>query len=253
MKPNLIEKGLTTQQLGRKSIFLHETESTNRYAGELYRDGKLKEDTVIFAETQTSGRGRLDRTWHSEGGLAMTAALLFDAPPESIGPVTLLAGVAVTIAISNLTGKKFHVKYPNDILFEGKKLGGILSELKIGETSAVFLGIGINVGQSTFPSEISDIAISLKQIGIETTREDVSAAILNTLEPMLATFKAEGFSKIRPIWIEENCTLGKEVTIKRPGGDIEGKAINIDDSGDLVIETADGVVKVNSGDFLQRG
>jgi BirA family biotin operon repressor/biotin-[acetyl-CoA-carboxylase] ligase len=253
MKADLFEKGLTTKQLGRKVVYLHETESTNRFAVEMYKEGKLLEDTVIFADIQTNGRGRLNRAWHSEGGLAMTAALLMETSPETLGPVTLLAGAAVSKAISSLTGKKFKVKYPNDILFEGKKLGGILSEIKIGETTAVIIGIGVNVGQSSFPKEIADIAISLKQIGTETTREEVSAEILNTLEPMLALFKAEGFAKVRPIWIEENCTLGKEITIKRPGGDIAGKAINIDDAGDLVVETAKGTVKVNSGDFLQKG
>ena len=248
MKVGVIENGLTTRALGRKLVALFEVDSTNKHASRLFKEGKLQGGMVFIATKQTEGRGRLEREWFSDGGLAMTIVLEMEKPVSELGGITLTAGVAATMALSELTGKSFHVKYPNDIMYEGRKVGGILSELKMGAKPFVLIGIGINVEQTTFPKEIENIAVSLRQAGTDVTIEETATAIINKLELMIDLFN-KGFSYVRPHWIEHNCTLGKMITVSNPAGNINGKAINLDDEGNLILETADGIVKTNAGDF----
>jgi len=248
MKAGVIENGLTTRSLGRKLTVLFEVDSTNKYASRLFKEGKLSGGMAIVTDKQTAGRGRLEREWYSEGGLAMTLVLEMDMPTHKLGGITLTAGVAAVMALSELTGKRFQIKYPNDIMFDGRKAGGILSELKIGERKFVLIGIGINVKQDSFPGEIAGIAVSLRQAGADVTLEETAAAIINKLEEMLDLFH-KGFKYVRPHWIEHNYTLGKNITVSNPAGDIVGKAINLDDDGNLVLETAGGVIRLNAGDF----
>jgi BirA family biotin operon repressor/biotin-[acetyl-CoA-carboxylase] ligase len=120
----------------------------------------------------------------------------------------------------------------------------------MGEKPIVLLGIGLNVEQESFPEEIAGIATSLRLHGITAERETVAAAILNKLEQMAEIFIEKGFARVRPLWIEANCTLGRNVTVETPGGKVVGKAINLDDGGGLLVETASGVRRVTTGDVL---
>ena len=253
MNRGKILSALKTKWLGDDLVLLDETDSTNSYAAGLLTEKKLKHGTVVIAEKQTAGRGRLNREWYSDGGLCMTAALEMEQSGDTLGAITLTAGVAVVQALQSLTGLEFKLKYPNDIIADGKKIGGILSELKLGEKTVVLLGIGINVEQTSFPGEIAGIAASLRQLGVSAQREEVAAAVITSLEQVVEIFIEHGFARIRPQWIEANCTLGKEVTVEQPAGKLQGKAINIDDSGALLVETGDGVERVTTGDFLLGG
>ncbi len=249
MNPELIAEKLTTKDIGRSIVYLKETDSTNLHAGRMFKNGELRHGIVIIAGSQSAGRGRMGRYWYSNGGLAMTVVVEIPEKVDNLAPITLTAGAATAVAISELTGKKFDLKYPNDIMHNGKKLGGILSELKIDKNRFVLLGIGINVEQESFPDEIAGIAVSLRQAGLKVAVEDVASAILNQLEPMLDTFMANGFAHIRRYWLEVNCTIGKKITVTQPSGLIKGKAINIDDEGALILETENGTQKALSGDF----
>jgi len=249
MNPALIDDKLSTRIIGRDILYLAETDSTNFHAGRLFRKNELKHGMVIIADRQTAGRGRLERSWYSEGCLTMTVILEMKPQTAGLSAITLTAGAALALGLTELSGKPFNVKYPNDIMYEGKKIGGILSELKINEESFILLGIGVNVEQEAFPEDIAAIAVSLRQVGTAVSKEEVAAALLNRLEPMVNLFMEGGFPRVRPFWVDVNCTLGKTLAVSQPSGIVRGKAINIDDEGALVLETADGVQKVLSGDF----
>jgi len=247
-----LKDNLTTNVLGREIVYLDEVDSTNLEACRLYKAGKLKDGMVILTDKQTAGRGRMKRSWFSDGCLTMTAVFSFDAVYKNISAVTLTAGVAIASALSNLAGKKFLLKYPNDIMYEGKKLGGILCEMKMGRSCFVLVGIGINLLQKTFTSEIISTAISLKQIGVNASLESTACVILNSLETDIGLFKEKGFTAIKDKWLENNCTIGKEIVVELPNSKIEGLAIGIDDDGSLIIDTQDGRQKVMTGDFRLR-
>lgn len=242
---------LETTWLGRELLLLDEVDSTNAYTARLLSKRKPKHGAVIIADRQTAGRGRFQRPWYSEGGLCMTAVLEMDCPPEKIGAVTLTASVAVALSLTSLFDWPFEIKYPNDIMVGGAKIGGILAEARMTKKKpVVLLGIGVNVEQKLFPMDISEKAVSLAQLGMSADRETVAMVILNMLEPMLDVFSEKGFCKVRPYWIRMNCTLGKNVTIEKPSGVARGVAIDLDDNGMLLVETENGTERVNSGDLL---
>lgn len=242
---------LETSWLGRELILLDEVDSTNAYAARLLSEKKLKHGTVVIADRQTAGRGRFQRPWYSDGGLCMTAVLEMNRPHEEIGAVTLTTSVAVALSLTSLFDWPFEIKYPNDIMLGGGKVGGILAETRMmGKKPVVLLGIGINVEQKLFPSELSEKAVSLVQLGMEADKEIVAMVILNMLEPMLDVFNEQGFAKVRPYWIKMNCTLGKNVTIERPSGLAHGVAIDLDENGTLLVKTENGTERINSGDVL---
>ncbi|GMT42198.1 MAG: bifunctional ligase/repressor BirA [bacterium] len=238
---------LETDWLGRELVLLDEVDSTNLHAARLLSEKKLKHGTVIIAKKQTAGRGRFNRSWYSDGGLCLTAALEIDSSLRDAGAVTLTTGTAVGLSLTSLVDWPFEIKYPNDIMAGGRKLGGIIAEVK---KPFVILGIGINVEQKFFPAEISEKAVSLAQLGMDVDRETVAVSIINMLEPMIDIFSEKGFGELRPYWIKMNCTLGKNVVIEKVKGQTRGKAIDLDDDGVLLVETKSGMERVNTGDVL---
>ncbi len=249
--------GLKTHWLGKSFINIDETTSTNDHANKLFEEGKLKHGTVIIADRQTAGRGRMERRWHSDGGLCMTVCVRFSGlPPGDLISVTLAAGVAVANALREICDTPVYVKYPNDIIADGKKLGGILAELKGKEARMVLLGIGVNVLQESFPEEIADTAVSLRQLGFDNDIgidiEVPAIAIINGMETMMDLFRESGFKAALPLWNDINCTLGKDVTVTFPSGHtIKGTAREIGGDGALLIETSEGLKRVTSGDIFQ--
>lgn len=231
-------------------VILDEVESTNSYALQMLAEGTLRDGAVIIADRQTAGRGRFKRAWFSDGGLALTVAVMSPEPPHRVGPVTLNAGVAVAKALKAATGRDFYLKYPNDVMSEkehGKKVAGILVEAKPAQGgTALIIGIGVNVGQSQFPEEIGPIAASLRQLGFETRRETVAAEILNALETDLE----RPFCDLRAEWLNMDCTIGKRVRIKNLKVDIEGMAAGLDETGALLVDTARGTVRITAGDVI---
>lgn len=231
-------------------IILDEVESTNGYALQMLAEGTLRDGAVIIANRQTSGRGRFQRPWFSDGGLALTVAVMSTEPPRLVGPVTLNAGVAVAKGLKNATGRGFFLKYPNDVMSEkekGKKVAGILAEIKpaLGGT-ALIVGIGVNVGQERFPGALEPIASSLRQLGFDARRETVAAHILNALEADLE----RPFCDLRKEWLNMDCTIGKPVRIKNLKVDVEGIAAGLDGDGALLVNTARGAERITAGDVI---
>ena len=245
-----ILSALKTKRLGRELVLLDEVDSTNLHAARLLKEGKLPNGATVITDVQSAGRGRLNRQWYSEGCLCMTISLFMEQSGDTVGAITLTAGVAVAQALISLTGHEFKLKYPNDIICKDKKVGGILCELKISDKAVVLVGIGINVEQESFPDEIADTATSLALQGITVDKESIAAEVLNQLETATEIFNENGFSQIRPLWLELNCTLGREVTVNTPAGQLKGKAIDLDESGALLVETDGGIERVTTGDVL---
>lgn len=250
-----MDKALLAQVLGPETRFAHveildEVDSTNALAARRYAEGTLRDGAVIIARRQTAGRGRFRRPWNSDGGLAMTAAARLPFGPEEAGSAALVAGIAVCKGLSLAAERDFFLKYPNDIMSAkdgGKKLGGVLAELKTGKGwNALIIGIGLNLFQNNFPPELAGIAVSLAQLGIDVAPEAVAAGVLAELERRIEI----PFSQLRGEWYSMDCTTGKAITVKTPKGELAGVAAGVDADGALLLETTEGVQRVLAGDII---
>ena len=198
--------------------------------------------TVLIAHRQTAGRGRLGRQFHSpEGGLYLSVLI----PPADA--ITCRAAVAAARAIESLCAASIDVKWVNDLYLNGRKVAGILAEGVLapdGALTAVVLGVGINVGEMTFPDDLTSIATSLGNEGFHLTREDVAAAFLDGLTAALADPTAMDEYRRR------NLALGRPITVLRGSETYPATAEDITDDGHLVVRTADGVTQtLSSGEI----
>ena len=241
-----------------QKIVLSETDSTNRYAKELAAGG-APEGTVIIADRQSAGRGRLGRSFFSpkEKGIYMSILLRPEISMERSVLITSMAAVAVARAVERVSGIPVQIKWVNDIFLNKKKVCGILTEAGIDAERQTLnyavLGIGVNVGTMDFPEDIKDIATSVSnECGFSVEKEALIDEILKELEEWYPTlwngeFLAE--SKARSI------LLGKEIKVldeNALGGSYPAKAVDINELGNLIIER-DGVTQVlNSGEVSIR-
>jgi BirA family biotin operon repressor/biotin-[acetyl-CoA-carboxylase] ligase len=196
LTPDLLRKRLKGNLFGKRVLHFFKTDSTNRVAMELGFAGE-PEGTVVMAEEQTAGRGRAGRIWHSErgAGLYFTVLLRPRLSPAQAPLLTMLAGVSAHSAIQALTGLVPELKWPNDLLLEGRKVGGILTEMHAEPNAVrfVIVGIGINVNQEKFPAEISAIATSLrKESGRMTYRLELLVRLLAQFESDYNRFLHDG-------------------------------------------------------------
>lgn len=224
-------------------------DSTNETAEQMAKDG-APEGTVVMAVRQRGGHGRMKRRWESpEGGLWFTLILRPTIDSGRAAQVTLLAGIAVTQALRSIYGSEdIRIKWPNDIFFNGKKVGGILSEMRLHERDGieyVLVGIGINVNlaEENFPEELRPMAASLGMIfGKHESCENVLQKIFNEFTVLYSHWTEEGMDAILPKWEALNCTLGRTVTVWDSGQRIfEGKAVSMSPDGSLLVRSEDGV------------
>jgi BirA family biotin operon repressor/biotin-[acetyl-CoA-carboxylase] ligase len=196
LTPDLLRKRLKGSLFGKRLFHFFKTDSTNRVAMELGYAGE-PEGTVVMAESQTAGRGRAGRSWHSEKGTGLYFTMLLKPrlSPAQAPLLTMLAGISAHAAIQAQTGFVPELKWPNDVLLNGKKVGGILTEMH-AEPSAVrfvIVGIGINVNQEKFPPELSAIATSIRQeSGRMTYRLELLARLLGQFESDYNRFLRDG-------------------------------------------------------------
>lgn len=245
-----IDPLLNTKELGRHLYLYDEIASTQVIAHELVAQN-TPHGTIVLAEAQTNGRGRMLREWNSAKGkgLWMTCILRPEIPPHLAPQFTLVAAVAIVNAIKSLYPQvNAQIKWPNDILINGRKCTGILTEM-VAETDqirALLIGIGINVNQSMqdFPEELQSIATSLAlECGVDKLdRAELLAEILLYLENYSVMYVKNGFSVIKRLWEQASCTIGNQVKATTMREVIEGVAIGITDSGVLEIKKADGTI-----------
>jgi BirA family biotin operon repressor/biotin-[acetyl-CoA-carboxylase] ligase len=196
LTPDLLRKRLKGSLFGKRVFHFFKTDSTNRVAMELGYAGE-PEGTVVMAESQTAGRGRAGRSWHSEKGMGLYFTVLLKPrlSPAQAPLLTMLAGISAHAAIQAQTGLVPELKWPNDVLLNGKKVGGILTEMHAEPNAVrfVIVGIGINVNQEKFPSELSPIATSIrKECGRMTYRLELLARLLGQFESDYNRFLRDG-------------------------------------------------------------
>ena len=240
-----IKWNLKTKFVGKEIEFYESVGSTNNIAYELAERGR-PEGTAVIANEQTKGKGRLGRTWVSpeEKGIYLSCILRPDIMPGEVPKITLVAAVSVVKAIRKFASIEALIRWPNDILVSDRKVGGILTELKaeMDRVNFAVLGIGINVNTSkkSLPKEGTSLKEESKA-STDFSRVELVKTLLQTLEDEYVKFKETGFSAIRKELQSFSCTLGREISINSAAnGSFKGKAVDIDESGALIVELADG-------------
>lgn len=250
-KPNVlsdaeIQSGLETERFGRVVHYVESVKSTQEVAHRLAREG-AEEGTIVVADEQTGGRGRLGRPWHSPKASGIWTSLILrpHIPPQQAPQLTLLAAVGVVKGIRTATGLECDIKWPNDILIHGKKLVGILTELQADpdQVHSVIVGMGINVNveKKDFPDELHDIATSLRiEAGAEINRSRVLQHILFQIEALYRDYLQDGFRFVKLLWESYALSLGNKVQARTLRGEISGRAMGLSESGFLILEDEEG-------------
>ena len=241
---------LSTERFGQTVHYLEECATTQAIAHELVRKG-AGDGTVVIAETQTDGKGRMSRPWESTKGkgIWMTVIIKPDVLPHQAPQFTLVAAVSIVNAIKSLYSNFTPmIKWPNDLLINGRKCTGILTEMiaEIDRVQALLIGIGINVNQrpEDFPEMLQSIATSLSiEEQKQLNRAELVGTILNYLEKYSDLYVTEGFGPIKQLWEEASGTIGKQIKATTLTEVIEGKAIGITESGVLEIQLEDGEIR----------
>jgi len=232
-------------RIGERIVRLDSCSSTNDVAKDLAAQGEL-EGTVVIADEQTEGRGRLGRKWHSQKTLGLYASLLLRPPENDISLLTLMGGVALCEAVRISAGAPVYLKWPNDLVWKGKKAGGILSESSmVGERlEYVILGFGLNVGHRSedFPESLRTSAISVSQIvGRTPDPLRIQSQLWKQLEHGYDLFLKGQKMKIMSCFMERSYfTRGEKLTIETAEGNISGHFAGIGFQGGLILETAGG-------------
>ncbi|HPT86703.1 MAG TPA: biotin--[acetyl-CoA-carboxylase] ligase [Bacillota bacterium] len=260
LHPFEIQEGLKTQRIGRTIHYRDTVDSTNILAKTLAKEG-APDGTLVIAEEQTAGRGRLGRTWSSVKGKGLWSSLILrpQIATSAIAGITVLTAVSMARAIFETTGIQVQVKWPNDLLYEGRKLAGILAELH-GEMDRIhflIVGVGLNVNQlhDEFPEELADRATSLRMIrGEILDRKLILQRYLEQFERAYHQMTDGNLQDVMAYAREHSATLGKWVTIRSGFGQgLMGEALALDDDGSLWIRDTTGKeVKVFSGEIIEE-
>lgn len=254
--PQEIQRGLSTNYIGKEIYYFPELKSTNIIAKEkaLHRAEGIEEGTLIIAERQSAGKGRLGRKWFSPvGGIWLSVILYPQLSPSYISRITLMTAVAAVKAIKICTQIKSQIKWPNDILINEKKVCGILTEMsaELDIISWVVVGIGINVNidHREFPEDIQENTISLKEVsGKEVLRVKLVQTFLQEFEKYYEILKRREFSSILKEWKLYSHTLGRKIRVDTGEKIITGEAVDINEEGALILKKEDGeLVEILSG------
>jgi BirA family biotin operon repressor/biotin-[acetyl-CoA-carboxylase] ligase len=239
----------TGQVIGNVIRVLPQTTSTNDEASRAALEDH-PEGLVIFAESQSAGRGRMGRRWSSPAGRGLWFSVLLrpSLAPSECTQLTAASANALVRAIQSTTGITPEIKWPNDLLIKGKKIAGILTEMsaELEHVRSVVLGIGIDVNQtaSEFPADIRNIATSLKlATGKSVSRADLAEAVLHELDREYARILAGDFAAVAEEWAGYCTTLGKLATIDMGTRRVRGRAEALDENGALLLRTEHGRIE----------
>lgn len=250
---------LSTRWVAQVIRYFEETDSTNLQAKLAAVQG-ASHGMLFVADKQTAGRGRRGRGWESPAGSNLYFTLLLRPvfAPEIASQVTLVMGLAVTESIREYCGVDAGLKWPNDVVVNGKKVCGILTELGLDGSAINYLvaGVGINVGQQEFAPEIATTATSLAEVtGLEIDRKELLGRIMERFEALYEEFvQAQSLRGLRDRYDALLINNGREVRVLDPKGEYTGVARGITDAGELLVERTDGVVEaVYAGEVSVRG
>ncbi|MCJ7807129.1 MAG: biotin--[acetyl-CoA-carboxylase] ligase [Dehalococcoidia bacterium] len=254
LSPEALRRELRTKLIGQNILHYPKTPSTMDAAKQAIRDGAV-EGTVVIADQQTFGRGRLGREWFSSPKSSILLSIILYPKLEYLPRLTMAACLAVVRSIEKLTGLEPTIKWPNDVLIDGKKVSGILIESDISGDSVKYAIVGIALNVNFDPTAIPDIsetATSLKQVlGREVSRKEVLVVLLGEFEGLYNELRRG--ERIDREWHRRLDTLGKKVSV-RCGDKIEdGVAQEVDGDGNLILRRSDGsVVIIAAGDVTLR-
>ncbi|MGB3260826.1 biotin--[acetyl-CoA-carboxylase] ligase [Paenisporosarcina sp.] len=243
-----INQYLTTKRFGHTIQYEVSCPSTQPIAHQMAQSG-APDGSIVVCEEQTAGKGRMARVWTSTQGKGIWMSVIIrpEIPPTKAPQFTLVAAVAVTRAIEDIADVRAEIKWPNDLLINGKKCTGILTELQadMDRVHAIILGIGVNVNQqlTDFPDEIQSIATSIQMVtGKIVDRAKLVARILHHLEIYTDLYVMHGFEPLKILWESYSCTLGKRIKAIMIHQQIEGLALGITSDGILQVKTDDGQI-----------
>lgn len=242
-------------EIGKEIVVYDEVESTNSIGYELLKQG-FPSGTVVIADRQTKGKGRLGRRWISPAGknLYMSFALRPNITPKYATLITLTSVVACTTALRRYTEIPVLIKWPNDMLVDHKKVGGILTEMKIeGEkikAAVVGIGLNINMVEEDIPDEIREIATSLRICkGEEFSRAMLAAEIIKEFDKWYQLLEKKNRKTIIDRWMSLSGTIGRQVKIVLTDRELIALAEAIDEEGRLIVKLEDGTYeKISAGD-----
>lgn len=239
-----LEDAIKTEKLGQPLYFYPETDTTNDRIRELALEGAA-EGALAVAEMQTAGRGRMGRAWQAQkdSGIWMSLLLRPDILPAQASVLTLLAGIAIAEAIEEVTGMEAGIKWPNDILLNGKKLVGILTEMDCDMEfiHSVTVGMGINVNTKAFHEDLQDIATSLYLVsGREFDRAEIVGCVLKHFEALYEEFLEKGgvFAPFKERYRKRCLNIGKEVRVIGRETYL-AMALDITPEGELIVKRKD--------------
>jgi len=257
-----ITRNLKTEIFGRREIHIfNETDSSNIQALRIASEGAA-EGSIVIAERQIAGKGRLGRKWESPSGKNLYLSIIIrpQIPTLSAPRLTLVTAVALSETLDSIGVPGHRIKWPNDILFNEKKLSGILTEMK-GDCDSIdfiVIGLGININSSTedYPDEIKDSVISLKDItGNSTDRIEFLNSFLFHFEKNYSEFLLGLFPGILDRWITKSSIINQRIKITNHNDIFTGIVNDITPDGNLIVQTDNGICQINSGDinYLKDG
>ena len=254
-----VESSLNTAWMGKPVVYFDETDSTNNVIKRLAEEGGVH-GTLAVADAQTGGKGRRGRPWNAPRGVGIWMSLLLrpDIAPADASMITLISALAVSDGIRETTGLDSVIKWPNDVVVNGKKLCGILTEMssEIDHVNYVVPGIGINVNTESFPEEIRQVATSVYlETGKMVNRSRIIGAVLRHYEKYYDIFmQKKDMTDLLEIYNRRLANNGAPVRVLDPAGEYTGTALGINHRGELLVETETGEVRnVLSGEVSVRG
>jgi BirA family biotin operon repressor/biotin-[acetyl-CoA-carboxylase] ligase len=245
-----------THRIGRTVVYLEETDSTNLQARRLAEKGAA-EGTVVIADAQTAGRGRLGRNWVSPPrvNLYLSVVLRPSLAPHQAPQITLLSSLAVAEAIEACSGLAATVKWPNDVLLHGRKVAGLLGEIAASMAGLDFIVLGMGLNVNTSPDQLPSrrlypaTSIAVEK-GERVARRPLAEELLKRLDLHYDTFLQQGFAPIRAPWQRRCAMLGQHIEIDNGAALLSGEAVGIDGDGALRLRLADGrIERLLSGDI----
>lgn len=254
-----IRSRLKTRWIGKKIRSFSSLDSTNQYAKKAGEENE-PEGLLVVADEQTAGKGRSGRRWTTPPGttIAMTILLRPRIAPDHISMVTLVMGLAIAQACRDLYGIEAGIKWPNDIVADGRKLSGTLTEMSAEMTAVnyIVIGVGINTNLKEFPEEIASTATSLAlELGRDVNRAELIAAVLDRFEQDYERFlETQDMSGLIDAYNDLLVNAGRAVRVLEPGNEYTGTALGINELGQLLVRRENGTIeKVYAGEVSVRG
>ena len=254
LTPVEIQYGLKATKIGRAAHCYTSAKSTNDLAATMAENGS-PEGTIVTAEQQTQGRGRLGRTWHSpeRTGIYVSIILRPTFTPDKAPGLSLMTALALADTLARLCPREVTIKWPNDLLISGRKVAGILTELSAerGKINHVVVGVGINVNQRAedFPLDLRDSATSIRRVTKRAiNRAELLREFLYRFEQEYTKYLKSGLKPSRKRLRSYSALLGHQVRLLSASQELEGKAVDIDSDGALVLEYNGARVRISAGE-----